>query len=89
MKQKTNGNQYVQTNTLLTVNQFTQTIRPSQNSMWMGTKHMQIQTLYPPKNSMGTETSMYRDKNVQTNEIRSVDNSTDMISSIMGTQTSI
>ena len=35
---------------------------------------------------MGTETSMYTDRNVQTNEIRSVDNSTGMTSSIMGTQ---
>ena len=51
------------------------------------TKHMQIQTLYPPQNSMGTETSMYTDRNVQTNEIRSVDHSTGLTSSIMGMQT--
>ena len=51
------------------------------------TKHLQIQTLYPPQNSMGIETSMYRDRNFQTNEIRSVDHSTGVTSSIMGTQT--
>ena len=58
--------------------------------MGMGTERTtkkQIQTVYPPQNNMGTETSMYRDRNVQTNEIRSVDNSTGMTSSIMGTQT--
>merc|ERR1711867_405777 len=97
MKQETNGNQYVQTsnpvtgtNTPLPANQFTQTIRPSQNSMGMGTerpRHIQIQTARPQQMSMGTETSMNQDRNIQTSEIRCVDHATGMNSSIMGTQT--
>merc|ERR1711867_147253 len=97
MKQETNGNQYVQTSNLVTgtntplpANQFTQTIRPSQNSMGIGTErstNMQIQTARPQQMSMGTETNMYNDRNIQTNEIRSVDHATGMTSSIMGTQT--
>merc|ERR1711867_160541 len=47
----------------------------------------QIQTVYPPQNNMGTETNMYKDRKIQTNEIRRVDLATGMTSSIMGTQT--
>ena len=35
----------------------------------------------------GTETNMYHDTNVQTNEIRQVDHGTNMDSSVIGTQT--
>ena len=48
---------------------------------------MKFQTLYQPQNSMGTETRMYKDRNVWTNEIRRVDHATGMTSSIVGTQT--
>ena len=84
------GSSVTGTNTLLPANQFTQTSRPRYSSVATGTDMLhdrQIQTVYPLQNNMGTETSMYADRNVQTNEIRSLDHSTGMTSSIMGTQT--